>query len=122
MRGPRPPLFRYTSHQLHTQSGRPGCYYPQGCPQPSESMRTFPFLFYTVISFLMVLPPAGGAPFIAEIQAENKDTIKDEDGGASDWVEIFNPDGTAVNLAGFALTDDALLPKKWVFPAITLAA
>src|SRR5688572_13821195 len=84
-------------------------------------MRTYAFLFYAVI-FLIVSPPAGGTPFIAEFQAENKDTIKDVDGDTSDWLEIFNPDGTPVNLAGFALTDDALLPQKWVLPAVTLAA
>jgi hypothetical protein len=66
--------------------------------------------------------PLVGAPRIAEFQADNEDTITDEDGDTSDWVEIYNPDATAVDLAGMGLSDDPLLPLKWVFPAVTLPA
>ena len=54
---------------------------------------------------------------IVEFQANNQDTIKDEDGDRSDWIELYNPEATAANLAGISLTDDPLVPQKWIFPA-----
>ena len=35
----------------------------------------------------------------------------------SDWVELYNPAGTNVSLAGYYLTDDLSLPLKWQVPA-----
>ena len=35
----------------------------------------------------------------------------------SDWVEIYNPTGTTISLAGWYLTDDANNLDKWQFPA-----
>ncbi len=60
------------------------------------------------------------APRINEIVAANKTGLKDEDGEYSDWIEIFNPDGAPVSLAGYRLTDDPLKLGKWTFPAVTL--
>ena len=45
----------------------------------------------------------------------------DEDGTYQDWVELYNNSAAAVNLSGYGLTDDATLPFKWVFPAVTMA-
>ena len=53
--------------------------------------------------------------------AANTSTLADQDGAYSDWIEIWNPDPTAVNLAGYGLTDDLALPLKWTFPAVSLA-
>jgi hypothetical protein len=39
------------------------------------------------------------------------------DGTTSDWVELFNPALTNLDLAGLSLTDDLDQPRKWVFPA-----
>ncbi len=47
--------------------------------------------------------------------------LTDQDGDLEDWVELLNTGTTAVNLAGWALTDDAAVPGKWIFPARTLA-
>lgn len=57
---------------------------------------------------------------INEFMAFNESTLADEDGEFSDWIEIFNPAQTAVNLQGWALTDDNEMPFKWIFPDITL--
>src|SRR6187402_1338888 len=78
--------------------------------------------FPPLIAFAILIAtlPANGVPIISEFQADNEDTIKDEDGSTSDWIEIYNPDATAVNLAGMALTDDPLLPQKWVFPSVSV--
>lgn len=44
------------------------------------------------------------------------DPLLDEDGEASDWIEIFNPNPFPINLGGYFLTDDIMLPSKWTFP------
>lgn len=53
---------------------------------------------------------------INEIFADNKTNIF-SDGSISDWVELFNPSGQAVPLAGYSLTDDDTAPRKWIVPA-----
>ena len=60
------------------------------------------------------------APIISEFMAANKSTLVDEDGAYSDWIEIHNPDATAVDLTGWRLTDNASSLSKWTFPAVTL--
>ena len=59
---------------------------------------------------------------ISEFLTQNEDSIEDEDGDHSDWIEIRN-DSTAVSsLAGFHLTDDPLDLTKWTFPDVVLEA
>lgn len=52
--------------------------------------------------------------------AVNNSTLQDEDGSFSDWVEIHNPDGIALNLNGWYLTDDAANLTKWTFPSVVI--
>ncbi len=54
--------------------------------------------------------------------ASNTTTLADEDGAFSDWIELFNPDSTAVNLAGWYLTDSATNKTKWQLPSVTIPA
>ena len=54
-------------------------------------------------------------PVITEFMADNERAIEDEDGSTSDWIELFNPTGTLVNLAGWSLTDDSSEMTKWTF-------
>jgi hypothetical protein len=54
--------------------------------------------------------------------AQNELSITDEDSEYSDWIEIYNPTETTVNLQGWALTDDIAIPFKWIFPSISLRA
>jgi CotH kinase protein/Lamin Tail Domain len=51
---------------------------------------------------------------INELMADNVLTAKDDRGTASPWIEIYNPTGEDVPLAGYALTDDFSNPKKSV--------
>ncbi|GAG11791.1 unnamed protein product, partial [marine sediment metagenome] len=44
----------------------------------------------------------------------------DEDGDFSDWIEIHNPTGAAINFGGWYLTDNAGDLRKWQFPSIQL--
>ncbi|MHC4500416.1 MAG: lamin tail domain-containing protein, partial [Planctomycetota bacterium] len=53
---------------------------------------------------------------ISEFMASNINTMLDGDGESSDWIEIYNPTGTDVNLNGWYLTDDDANLTKWQFP------
>lgn len=57
---------------------------------------------------------------INEIMASNLLTAKDENGDSSDWVELYNPDSAAVNLQGWALSDNASTPLKWLFGNVSI--
>ncbi|MBN2505126.1 MAG: lamin tail domain-containing protein [Verrucomicrobia bacterium] len=46
--------------------------------------------------------------------------LRDEDGELQDWIELWNPGTNAVNLSGWALTDDAGVPDRWTFPPLLL--
>ncbi|MCA9214071.1 MAG: lamin tail domain-containing protein [Planctomycetales bacterium] len=59
---------------------------------------------------------------ISEISASSTTEILDDDGDASDWVEIYNPTNEAINLSGWSLTDDATEPRKWSFPEVVIPA
>jgi hypothetical protein len=57
---------------------------------------------------------------INEIVASNEKGILDEEGQEVDWIELYNAGTNAVDLGGWALTDDPALPGQWVFPSVTL--
>ncbi len=61
-------------------------------------------------------------PVISEIVAINNNTLDDEDGDSSDWIEIHNPTAFNLDLGGYHLTDDLLTPARWQFPAATVLA
>jgi hypothetical protein len=67
-----------------------------------------------------IVHPAGHL-VISEFMADNESTLADEDGTFSDWIEIYNPTTTAINLAGYYLTDEEGNPTKWGFPDLELA-
>jgi hypothetical protein len=37
-------------------------------------------------------------------------------GVVTDWIELYNPNTNAVDLADMSLSDDSTTPRKWVFP------
>ena len=57
-----------------------------------------------------------GSVVITEFMASNGLTLLDGDGKSSDWIELYNPTASTVDLAGWYLTDDHLVPTKWPFP------
>ncbi|MFV2069642.1 MAG: chitobiase/beta-hexosaminidase C-terminal domain-containing protein, partial [Pirellulales bacterium] len=57
---------------------------------------------------------------ITELMASNGNTLLDEDGASSDWIELFNRGDATVSLDGWFLTDDAATPEKWQLPGVTL--
>jgi hypothetical protein len=73
------------------------------------------------IAFLSRSPVFAQDVRIAEFLASNVHGLLDEDGDASDWVELENV-GEAINLNGWYLTDDRMNLAKWRFPATDMAA
>jgi len=62
-----------------------------------------------------------GSVLISEFCASNGGTIVDEDGAASDWIEIWNSTNAAVDLAGCYLSTNSETPTQWAFPSKVLA-
>jgi len=82
---------------------------------------------------VLALSTAQAQVFIAEFDAINIGAntnaagqvfsgVVDADGQKSDWIELRNPGAGAVNLSGWALSDDATVPGKWVFPSVSIPA
>jgi len=61
---------------------------------------------------------------INEFMADNSKTIKDPSNTLKDefddWLELFNPTQSEINLNGFYLTDDPLKLNKWKIPNVTI--
>lgn len=64
---------------------------------------------------------APGAVSISEFLAQNDGGWRDQDGDTPDWIELFNNSPSAVNLAGWHLTDSPADLAKWTFPSTALA-
>jgi hypothetical protein len=58
---------------------------------------------------------------INEFMASNATTITDEDGDYEDWIEIYNPGTSGIDLEGYGLSDNISEPFRWAFPAVNLA-
>ncbi len=59
-------------------------------------------------------------PIISEVMSSNRNALAAEDGKYYDWIEIYNPTQNAINLNGFALSDDINEPSKFVMSAYIL--
>lgn len=61
-------------------------------------------------------------PVLTEIMPSNARVLADEDGQYPDWLEIHNPGGAPLDLAGYHLTDNTQLLAKWTFPSTSIPA
>ena len=52
---------------------------------------------------------------INEVMTSNNTSITDETGQNYDWIELYNPNDSAINLDGYFLSDDPENPYKWKF-------
>jgi hypothetical protein len=57
---------------------------------------------------------------INEFMADNDGARLDSDGESSDWIELWNPTSSPVNLAGHYLTDNQQVPNNWALPPIIM--
>ena len=81
-------------------------------------VRWFTFLFLSLFAFVGALR---AQVIINEFVAENGASATDEDGSHPDWIELLNVTAADVNLDGWWLSDDPLVPMKWRIPAVTIA-
>ncbi len=73
------------------------------------------------VLFCAVLAAHGQSVVISEFMACNTGSLLDEDGVASDWLELHNT-GAALSLQGWYLTDDPDDLTKWELPDAVLPA
>jgi hypothetical protein len=75
-------------------------------------------------SWIYDLDPHAVPPgvLISEFMADNKKTLRDEDGDHSDWIELLNAGTSTVNLKGWFLTDTTSNLTRWRFPNVSLSA
>jgi gliding motility-associated-like protein len=59
---------------------------------------------------------------INEYSASNLNTFTDNFGGYEDWIELYNPGATAINLNGWGLSDKVTNMFKWKFGNVTIPA
>lgn len=78
------------------------------------------WLFAAVVGGFCSLPTWSQTVHINEIMSSNVSTIQDEDGVYSDWVELYNPGASAINLLDWGLTDSAANPYKWRFGDVSI--
>lgn len=73
--------------------------------------------FYTILC-LLIFPFLTNAQQlkINEVMASNTATLASDLGNFGDWVELYNPTGSNIDLSGLYFTDDISLPTKYQFP------
>lgn len=76
-------------------------------------MRKFIQTFFVLIILLVPANSIQAQLVINEVQSSNTSTSIDRQ--TPDWVEIYNPGTSAVNLSGYYLTDNISTPTKWLF-------
>ncbi|MCP4849879.1 MAG: hypothetical protein GY899_18225, partial [Verrucomicrobiaceae bacterium] len=57
---------------------------------------------------------------ISEFMADNNSTLVDSDGDSPDWIELWNPTSSPINLDGHYLTDNRDTQTKWALPSIVI--
>ena len=65
---------------------------------------------------LAAAPASRGGVLINEVNAGNWKGAIDNYGDAEDWVELYNPGTTEVDLTGYGLSNKPASPFNWTFP------
>jgi len=92
------------------------------CSQSFPANATVKRLFFLIPILALFALSASAQVIISEFMADNKKTLADEDNEFTDWIELYNPQSTNVNLSGWALTDSPSHQNPWHFPATNLTA
>ena len=78
-------------------------------------------LSYYLLCCCFLLSTTGTSQvFINELMASNAQSIRDQDGQSSDWIELYNADSISVDLSNWYLSDKVSSSKKWSFPQIII--
>ncbi len=80
------------------------------------------FIIGLIITVYLLIPSLLPAQFlyINEFLASNSNTLDDEDGNSSDWIEIYNNSDESINLSGCTITDESDEPYQWIFPDVEI--
>jgi hypothetical protein len=65
-------------------------------------------------------PPPPVRPVLTEFMALNSNSVADDDGDHSDWIELYNPSADPLPMGGYLLSDDPAAPAKWRFPEVSI--
>ncbi len=76
--------------------------------------------FLVLLTLILFVPFAHADILLNEEMSSNGGVILDEDGAASDWIELYNNGTASFDLDGYYLTDSAGTKTKWRFPAVTV--
>ncbi len=80
-------------------------------------MKNFVSVWFIALAMIV---PIHADLHISEFMALNGGSLQDEDGDASDWIELFNSGPGSIDLEGYFLTDDEAALTKWRLPAVRL--
>jgi hypothetical protein len=83
---------------------------------------------FGVLGLLLAVSLSGGlraadtfnSAYLSELLAENHQSLPDEDGDRSGWIELCHGGMTTLNLSGWFLTDNPTNLTKWRFPGVAL--
>jgi hypothetical protein len=95
------PVFEY---YIYADNNVAGLFSPQRAEHEFHSLA------------LSVPIPQVGNVLINEIMASNSTTAFDNYGESDDWIELYNTTGSAFDLSGLYLSDNATNYMKWSFP------
>jgi hypothetical protein len=76
---------------------------------------------FCIVTSILISVQNNAQIVISEILASNQNSIQDQFGQNSDWIELYNNSTTTINLLNWTLTDDSTQPSKWSFPSVNLA-
>lgn len=74
------------------------------------------FKFATLLVILCATQGQADPIVINELMAANQGSVLNPQGQSADWIELYNPTGVPVNVAGMFLTDDLADPTQWQIP------
>ena len=74
--------------------------------------------YIILLIFIVLYSILSSQIHINELMSSNSNTIYDEFGESSDWIELYNSGSDPINLAGYGLSDDVDDLYKWTFPSV----
>jgi hypothetical protein len=72
--------------------------------------------------FALIAKETLGQIVINEGSNKNYSTLSDEDGDFEDWIELHNTGASAIDVFNYTLSDDSLVPNKWILPHLIIPA
>src|SRR4051812_21948698 len=94
------------------------------CALKNRAVRLIRGLALLPCLLALAVPAWPAGPFssvsISEFLADNRRTLRDNEGDYSGWIELANSGPDPVDLAGWSLSNSPTNLTKWRFPAVGL--